>query len=53
MNGIPMVCWRQTFEAIRRSELELLRAFRALPSEELQRQILRLVRSMGRALPAA
>ncbi len=36
-----------------RAELELLRAFRALPSEELQRQILRLVRSMGRVLPAA
>jgi transcriptional regulator with XRE-family HTH domain len=36
-----------------RAELELLRAFRALPNDELQRQILRLVRSMGRALPAA
>jgi len=31
-----------------RAELELLRAFRALPDAELQRQILRLVRSMGR-----
>jgi len=31
-----------------RAELELLRAFRALPDSELQRQILRLVRSMGR-----
>jgi len=31
-----------------RAELELLRAFRALPDSELQRQVLRLVRSMGR-----
>lgn len=33
-----------------RAELELLRAFRALPDGELQRQILRLVRSMGRVI---
>jgi transcriptional regulator with XRE-family HTH domain len=33
-----------------RAELELLRAFRALPNNELQRQILRLVRSMGRVI---
>jgi len=33
-----------------RAELELLRAFRALPDGELQRQVLRLVRSMGRVI---
>jgi transcriptional regulator with XRE-family HTH domain len=33
-----------------RAELELLRAFRALPDGELQRHILRLVRSMGRVI---
>jgi len=36
-----------------RAELELLRAFRALPDGELQRQVLRLVRSMGRVIGEA
>lgn len=33
-----------------RAELELLRAFRALPDVDLQRQILRLIRSMTRVM---
>ncbi len=36
-----------------RAELELLRAFRALPDGDLQRQILRLVRSMSRVVADA
>jgi len=38
---------------IARAELELLRAFRSLPDGELQRQILRLVRSMGKVASGA
>jgi len=45
----PLAAENDNAEFIR-AELELLRAFRALPGADLQRQVLRLVRSMSKAL---